>query len=95
MFDTELPSAVDLGRELVQRVLAVIRNGLGSTKHGELFVLWRTVAPLLREAGYTLVMHEVGVELARRLAKEWIGYAFDPSPGSAAKVKVLSDLADC
>ena len=71
LFDTELPSAVELGQELVRRVLAetpagsptrlaVILNGLGSTKHEELFVLWRTVAPLLREAGYTLVMPEVG-----------------------------------
>ncbi|VXC53507.1 D-erythrulose kinase [Arthrobacter sp. 9V] len=71
LFDTELPSAVELGKELVRRVLAetpsstskrlaVILNGLGSTKHEELFVLWRTIAPLLREAGYTLVMPEVG-----------------------------------
>ncbi|MEV7606064.1 dihydroxyacetone kinase family protein [Paenarthrobacter sp. NPDC089322] len=72
LFDTELPTAVELGRELVERVLAeapagyeggrvaVILNGLGSTKHEELFVLWRTVAPLLREAGHTLVMPEVG-----------------------------------
>jgi len=71
LFDTELPSAVELGTELVRRVLeeapaehagriAVILNGLGSTKHEELFVLWRTVAPLLRESGYTLVMPEVG-----------------------------------
>ncbi|TVU64682.1 dihydroxyacetone kinase family protein [Paenarthrobacter nitroguajacolicus] len=70
LFDTKLPSAVELGQELVRRVLAetpaasrrlaVILNGLGSTKHEELFVLWRTVAPLLRKAGYTLVMPEVG-----------------------------------
>lgn len=71
LFDTELPTAVELGHELVRRVLAeapaaasgrlaVILNGLGSTKNEELFVLWRTVAPLLREAGYTLVMPEVG-----------------------------------
>ncbi|HKS02411.1 MAG TPA: dihydroxyacetone kinase family protein [Arthrobacter sp.] len=71
LFDTDLPPAVDLGRELVTRVLAetpeaagkriaVILNGLGSTKHEELFVLWGTVAPLLREAGYTLVLPEVG-----------------------------------
>ncbi|WP_120522864.1 dihydroxyacetone kinase family protein [Arthrobacter celericrescens] len=71
LFDTELPSAVELGTELVRRVLeeapaehagriAVILNGLGSTKLEELFVLWRTVAPLLRDAGYTLVMPEVG-----------------------------------
>lgn len=71
LHDTSLPSAKELGQELVARVLAetppdagqrvaVILNGLGSTKHEELFVLWRTVAPLLRAAGYTLVMPEVG-----------------------------------
>jgi dihydroxyacetone kinase len=71
LHDTDLPSARDLGQELVARVLAetppnagqriaVILNGLGSTKHEELFVLWGTVAPLLRAAGYTLVLPEVG-----------------------------------
>lgn len=71
LHDTDLPSAEELGQELVARLLAetpegagdriaVILNGLGSTKHEELFVLWATVAPLLREAGYTLVMPEVG-----------------------------------
>ncbi|MGM7777084.1 dihydroxyacetone kinase family protein [Arthrobacter sp. KNU-44] len=71
LFDTDLPPAKDLGQELVARLLAetphgagnriaVILNGLGSTKHEELFVLWLTVAPLLRAAGYTLVMPEVG-----------------------------------
>ena len=71
LFDTELPPARELGRELVARVLAetphgagrriaVLLNGLGSTKQEELFVLWLTVAPLLRAAGYTLVMPEVG-----------------------------------
>ncbi|MGF9663861.1 dihydroxyacetone kinase family protein [Arthrobacter crystallopoietes] len=69
--NTELPSAAELARELVGRVLAeapveggsrlaVILNGLGSTKHEELFVLWRTVSALLREAGHTLVLPEVG-----------------------------------
>ncbi|WP_028265453.1 dihydroxyacetone kinase family protein [Arthrobacter sp. MA-N2] len=71
LFDTELPAAKELGQELVARLLAetppgagkriaVILNGLGSTKHEELFVLWLTVAPLLRAAGYTLVMPELG-----------------------------------
>lgn len=71
LHDTNLPSAKELGQELVARVLsetppnagkrlAVILNGLGSTKHEELFVLWGSVAPLLRAAGYTLVMPEVG-----------------------------------
>lgn len=71
LFDTELPPAKELAQELVSRLLAetphgagkriaVILNSLGSTKHEELFVLWLTVAPLLRAAGYTLVMPEVG-----------------------------------
>ncbi|AMM34145.1 Dihydroxyacetone kinase [Sinomonas atrocyanea] len=71
--DVPLPSAAELGRPLVEGVLAeapageghqgriaVILNGLGSTKHEELFVLWGTVAPLLREAGYEIVAPEVG-----------------------------------
>jgi ribose 5-phosphate isomerase B len=32
----------------------------------------------------------VGLELARRLAKEWIGYAFDPTSASAAKVEAIN-----
>jgi dihydroxyacetone kinase len=66
----DLPRAADLARRLVEGVLAeapgdtnrvgVILNGLGATKYEELFVVWRTVAPLLRSAGYTLVDPEVG-----------------------------------
>lgn len=33
----------------------------------------------------------VGLELARRLAKEWLGYKFDPGSSSAAKVKAIRD----
>lgn len=69
--ETALPRAADLARRLVDGVLAeapadrsqrigVILNGLGATKYEELFVVWRTAAPLLREAGYTLVDPEVG-----------------------------------
>ena len=32
----------------------------------------------------------VGVELARRLAKEWLGYRFDPASASAAKVNAIT-----
>jgi len=71
LLDMALPTADELGRELVARLLAetpagsgqriaVVLNGLGSTKYEELFVLWGTVAPLLRGAGYELVMPEVG-----------------------------------
>ena len=31
----------------------------------------------------------VGIELARRLAKEWLGYEFDPGSASAAKVAAI------
>lgn len=33
----------------------------------------------------------IGLELARRLAKEWLHYRFDASSASAAKVQVISD----
>ena len=39
---------------------AVLVNGLGATKYEELFVLFAHVAPLLEEAGVTLVQPEVG-----------------------------------
>ncbi|EQB50477.1 putative ribose 5-phosphate isomerase [Colletotrichum fructicola] len=34
----------------------------------------------------------IGQELARRLAKEWLSYEFDPKSGSAAKVQVINSL---
>ncbi|ORY54843.1 ribose 5-phosphate isomerase [Pseudomassariella vexata] len=33
----------------------------------------------------------VGIELARRLVKEWLGYTFDPKSASAAKVQAIND----
>jgi ribose 5-phosphate isomerase B len=33
----------------------------------------------------------VGIELARRLAREWLGYAFDPSSASAEKVAAIGE----
>jgi len=33
----------------------------------------------------------VGLELARRLAAEWLGYRFDPTSASAAKVAAISE----
>ena len=37
----------------------------------------------------------VGIELARRLAKEWIGYEFDTSSSSAEKVAALDSYERC
>lgn len=36
----------------------------------------------------------VGLELARRLAKEWLGYEFDQSSASASKVAVIDGYED-
>ncbi|MGW3604961.1 MULTISPECIES: ribose-5-phosphate isomerase [unclassified Micromonospora] len=33
----------------------------------------------------------VGLEVARRLAKEWLGYRFDPGSASAEKVAAISE----
>jgi ribose 5-phosphate isomerase B len=33
----------------------------------------------------------VGLELARRLAKEWLGYTFDPGSASAEKVAAINE----
>jgi D-erythrulose 4-kinase len=72
--DDDLPTAEHLAHTLVDGVLsdyedsdpspskriAVILNGLGRTKYEELFVVWGTVATLLRERGYEIVDPEVG-----------------------------------
>ena len=36
----------------------------------------------------------VGLEVARRLASEWLGYVFDTNSGSAAKVKAISQYEE-
>lgn len=69
--EAPLPSAAELAELLLDKVLAeapadasgrvgAILNGLGSTKYEELFVVWRTVARLLAERGYSVVEPEVG-----------------------------------
>jgi ribose 5-phosphate isomerase B len=42
----------------------------------------------------TLGQRVIGLQLARRLAKEWLGYAFDPASPSNAKVNEISDYED-
>jgi len=37
------------------------------------------------------VARVIGIELARRLAKEWLGYEFDPNSASAPKVAAFSE----
>lgn len=43
----------------------------------------------------TMGQRVIGVELASRLAREWIGYTFDPTSASADKVKVLTAFEGC
>ncbi|PZQ90707.1 MAG: ribose-5-phosphate isomerase [Leifsonia xyli] len=38
----------------------------------------------------TLGQRVIGLELARRLVREWLGYRFDPASASAEKVAVIS-----
>jgi ribose 5-phosphate isomerase B len=42
----------------------------------------------------TLGQRVIGLQLARRLAKEWLGYAFDPESPSNAKVNEISNYED-
>jgi D-erythrulose 4-kinase len=73
--ESDIPSAADLAAMMVSNLLAewptdierdaeprvaLVLNGLGSVKYEELFVLYRSVAILLREAGVTVVEPEVG-----------------------------------
>jgi D-erythrulose 4-kinase len=73
--ETDVPTADGLARLLVEGLLAEvpddveqvrgarvvpILNGLGSVKYEELFVVYRTVARLLEEAGLEIVEPEVG-----------------------------------
>ena len=39
----------------------------------------------------TMGQRVIGIELARRLVKEWLGYEFDPQSNSARKVQVFCD----
>lgn len=39
----------------------------------------------------TLGQRVIGLELARRLVREWLGYVFDPSSPSYDKVAVITD----
>ncbi len=69
--DAPLSTAEDVARRLVEGLLAdrpdnpgsrvvAIVNGLGATKYEELFVLYRSIARLLREADLEIVEGEVG-----------------------------------
>ncbi|MDJ0350758.1 dihydroxyacetone kinase family protein [Cryobacterium sp. PH29-G1] len=69
--DVPIPSAAGLAELLVERTLAerpngadgrvaVLLNGLGTVKYEELFVVYRTVAQLLADAGLQIVAPDIG-----------------------------------
>lgn len=69
--EDQIVSADGLAKLLVERLLAekpadsngrvaVVLNGLGATKYEELFVLWRGIEALIRQAGLTIVDPEAG-----------------------------------
>ncbi|MEU8706451.1 dihydroxyacetone kinase family protein [Streptomyces sp. NPDC048565] len=69
--DADMADAPTIARTLVEQLLAerpedagprvaVVLNGLGSTKYEELFLLWGHVADALGEAGLTVVRPEIG-----------------------------------
>ncbi len=85
--EDDMGSAAEIARILVDRVLAeapdddtkriaVILDGLGSTKYEELFVVWGTVREILEERGYTLVDPLVG-EYVTSLDMEGIALAVE------------------
>lgn len=43
----------------------------------------------------TLGKRVIGAELARRLAKEWLGYVFDPASHSQANVALIEEYEGC
>ena len=85
--EADMCSAAEVAQLLVDRVLAeapaddskriaVILDGLGSTKYEELFVVWGTVRQLLEDRGYTLVNPLVG-EYVTSLDMEGIALAVE------------------
>ncbi len=85
--EADLASAAEVAELLVNRVLdeapegagkriAVILDGLGSTKYEELFVVWGTVRELLESKGYELVEPQVG-EFVTSLDMEGIALSIE------------------
>ncbi|KHN95058.1 ribose 5-phosphate isomerase [Metarhizium album ARSEF 1941] len=52
----------------------------------------KTAYPLRAAAAARIVERVVGLELARRLAREWLGYEFDTTTASAKKVDEIISL---
>jgi len=66
-------------------------NGIRAVTAHDSFSVERSI---LSNDAHVLCMGErvIGLELARRVAREWLSYVFDTSSKSAAKVQVIRDL---
>lgn len=97
--------AVEAGRRVVageaDRALLVCGTGLGVAISANKVPGVRAVTAhdtysversVLSNDAQVLCMGErvIGVELARKLAREWLGHVFDPSSASAEKVAAIS-----
>ena len=87
VYEADVVSASEIAKLLCDRVLAeapaddskriaVILDGLGSTKYEELFVVWNTVEQILTDRGYTLVEPQVG-EFVTSLDMEGIALSIE------------------
>lgn len=105
--ETPIPPAGELATLLAERVLgeapagagrrvAVLLNGLGSTKYEELFVLWAQLGARFREAGITLVAPLVGeyitsLEMAGcSLSVTWLDDELEPLWRAAVRAPALA-----
>jgi ribose 5-phosphate isomerase B len=104
---TDYPAVAIAAAELVaggaaDRALLVCGTGLGVAISANKVAGIRAVTAhdsysversVLSNNAQVLAMGErvIGLELAKRLVTEWLGYRFDPSSASAAKVQLIED----
>ncbi|MBB3172212.1 dihydroxyacetone kinase [Endobacter medicaginis] len=105
--ETPIPPADELAALMAERVLreapegagtrvAVLLNGLGSTKYEELFVLWAQLGARFHQAGITLVAPLVGeyitsLEMAGcSLTVTWLDDELEPLWRAAVRAPVLA-----
>ncbi|KAK7995447.1 ribose 5-phosphate isomerase [Apiospora arundinis] len=76
------------------RALLICGTGLGVAISANKIRGFSVERAVLSNNAQVLCMGErvIGLELARRLAREWLGYQFDPNSASAAKVEAISEL---
>lgn len=105
------PSVAHQAAELVaggqvDRALLICGTGIGmAVSANQVDGVWATVAhdsysverSVLSNNCQILTLGKrvIGAELARRLAKEWLGYVFDPASHSQANVALIEEYEGC